>query len=120
VLLSPDTPLLAGLVGFATLIFLQFIITWLSVRIQFIHNLFKSQPALLFRNGRFLSKALARQRVTESEIRAAIREAGHLSLEDIAAVVLETDGTFSIMPHGQTSSRTALSDVIYADEQDEP
>jgi uncharacterized membrane protein YcaP (DUF421 family) len=50
-------------------------------------------------------------RVTESEIRAAIRGAGVGALEKIEAVVLETDGSFSVIKRAENVSRTALDDV---------
>jgi len=37
------------------------------------------------------------ERVTEEEIRAAVRAQGVGSLEDVAALVLETDGTFTVL-----------------------
>ncbi len=59
-----------------------------------------------------MNTALKSQRVTKSEIRAAIRGAGILAIEDVAAVVLETDGSFSVMAHSNSDSKTALSDVF--------
>ena len=37
------------------------------------------------------------ERVTEREMHAAIRAEGFSELENVAAVVLETDGTFSVI-----------------------
>ena len=37
------------------------------------------------------------ERVTEEEIRVAVRAQGIGSLEDVAALVLETDGTFTVL-----------------------
>ena len=51
------------------------------------------------------------QRVTESEIRAAVHAVGIASLEDIEAVVLETDGSFSVIRPSPQTSRSALADV---------
>jgi uncharacterized membrane protein YcaP (DUF421 family) len=59
-----------------------------------------------------VNTALKSQRVTKSEIRAAIRGAGILAIEDVAAVVLETDGSFSVMAHSNSGSKTALSDFF--------
>ncbi len=58
-----------------------------------------------------MPEAMRRQRVTESEIRAAIRSKGFASVEKIEAVVLETDGTFSVVKKSADDSRTALTDV---------
>jgi uncharacterized membrane protein YcaP (DUF421 family) len=51
VMLSKDVVLADGVLGFFLLIFLQYIITWLSVRNTSISNLVKSSPALLVYKG---------------------------------------------------------------------
>ena len=112
VFLSKDVALAEGVFAFAVLIGLQYLITWLSVRSSRVRQLVKAQPTLLLEGGRFLDKALRAQRVTESEVRAAVRAAGCMALEDVAAVVLETDGSFSVIKEGLDGSRSALSDVV--------
>lgn len=42
--------------------------------------------------GRFLEDVIRRERVTEDEIFAAVRAEGLASIEDVHAVILETDG----------------------------
>ncbi len=99
-----------------SLILLQFIITWLSVRSKKVSELVKGEPALLYHRGQFLSSQMKRSRVTESEVQAAAREQGNGALEQVAAVVLETDGSFSVItsmpddrkvPVGVNDSRTS-------------
>lgn len=34
------------------------------------------------------------------------------TIDDVTAVVLETDGSFSVMAHSNSDSKTALSDVF--------
>ncbi|CAN5381635.1 DUF421 domain-containing protein [soil metagenome] len=111
VTLSKNVPLIEGISAFLLLIALQFIITKLSVRFDFIKNIIKAKPTLLLDKGEYLTDALRRQRVDESEVRAAIRAAGFAAIEEIEAVVLETDGTFSVVKHLADGSRSALQDV---------
>ncbi|HXG83000.1 MAG TPA: YetF domain-containing protein [Pyrinomonadaceae bacterium] len=111
VIISKDVVLIEGVIAFALLIGLQFVITRLSVRFDFIKNVVKAKPTLLFDKGEFLPEAMRRQRVAESEIRAAIRSNGLAAIEEIEAVVLETDGTFSVVKKSANDSRTALKDV---------
>ncbi len=66
---------------------------------------------MLVRRGVFLHAALRRTRVTESEVRAAVRAAGVSDLETVEAVVLEADGSFSVLPHGSATTGSSLSDV---------
>jgi uncharacterized membrane protein YcaP (DUF421 family) len=111
VVMSKDVALVEGALAFALLIGFQFGITWLSVRSSAVHNLIKAQPTLLLDRGRFIPAAMQAQRVTESEVRAAVRAVGIGALEDVDAVVLETDGSFSVIKQAQQTSRSALADV---------
>ena len=110
VLLSKRVAILEAVVGFATLIGLQFIVAWLSVRSRSVQRAVKSQPTLVYYRGEFQLEALRRERLTESEVRAAVREQGAASMAEIEAVVLETAGELSVI---RTAGRNegALVDV---------
>ena len=109
--LSRTVALTEGIFAVVVLISLQFLITWLSVRSILIRNLVKARPTLLLDRGTVLQSALRSQRVPESEVRAAVRAAGIAALEDVDAVVLETDGSFSVIKHAGAASRSALQDI---------
>lgn len=65
---------------------------------------------MLLHHGQFVHDAMRRQRVAEADVRAAVRQHGIDRIEDVGAVVLEADGTFSVI--GQLrSDATALADV---------
>lgn len=97
VLLNADVPLAEGVLALGLLVCLQYAITWLSVRWPRFQHLIKAEPTLLARQGRMLHEAMRSQRVTEEEIQAALRQSGRKDLNDISAVVLETDGTLSVI-----------------------
>ncbi|MEX1020157.1 MAG: YetF domain-containing protein [Litorilinea sp.] len=111
VIMSKDIALAEGVLAFVLLIGLQFVITWLAVRFQNVRQVIKSQPTLLLDRGRFLEANMQAQRVNPAEIRAAVRGAGISDLEDVEAVVLEADGSFSVVPSSQKGGRSALEDV---------
>ena len=97
VLLNDSVALAEGLIAMATLIGLQFLVTFASVRSARVEGLVKSEPTLLLRDGRFLDAALKAQRVTRDEVRSALRSQGVSDMETIHAVVMETDGSMSIL-----------------------
>ena len=111
ILLSKDVALAEGLVAYTLLVVLQFVVTWTSVRVGVVRSLVKSEPTLLVRDGQVLAGRMASERVTEAELRAAARSAGFASLDEIAAVVLETDGSFSVIPRTAAGDPTAMSGV---------
>lgn len=118
ILLSKDTALAEGIVALALLIFLQYVITWLSVRSATFSRLVKAEPKLLFYKGSFVASAMKYERVNEGEVLQAMRSQGALDAEQVAAVVLETDGSFSVMQGDAQSEATALKDVATAAESD--
>lgn len=96
VLLSSDVALVEGVAAMVLLVALQFLVAWLTVRSHTVERLVKSEPTLIYRNG-FLRGPMRRMRVTEDEIRQAARTAGNARLDAVAALVLETDGSLSIL-----------------------
>jgi uncharacterized membrane protein YcaP (DUF421 family) len=118
ILLSKETALAEGLAAYALLIALQFVVAWGSTRAAWFDAIVKSEPALLFHRGEFLDAALRRERVTHGEVTAAVRSSGILALDDVAAVVLETDGTLSVVPQGErgASERSTISRVKHFDD----
>ncbi len=107
ILLSKDVALVEGIVAFIVLIGLQFIVTALSVRSNTISDLVKSEPRLMLYQGNLLHGELKQARVVEDEVMSAIRQHGIGAVEDVAAVVLKTDGSFAVVRR----SDSALSAV---------
>jgi uncharacterized membrane protein YcaP (DUF421 family) len=109
--LSLNTSLLQGILGIGILVALQFLLTWFSVRTPIIQQLVKGQPQLLLFEGEFLADILKQERVTEGEIKAAVRAQGLTAVAAVHAVILETDGSFSVIPSPTPGADTAMSDV---------
>lgn len=107
VLLSKSVALAEGILAMALLVFLQFVIAWLSVRSPGFQNLVKSEPSLIMHQGRFLDGAMRSQRITREEVMAALRSDGVSDAAQVAAVILETDGTIALIK-GRITRRTSL------------
>ena len=97
ILLSRDVPLLQGVLAFAVLVVMQFAITAASLRSPTIARVVKSEPRALLYRGELLHDALRAERVLESEVRAVLRAHGVARYRDADLVVLETDGSFSVV-----------------------
>jgi len=97
VLLSQDVALAEGVTAFLLLAGAQFAVTWTSLRSDRVRRWVKAEPRALLRNGCLLPDALKAERVTPDEIDAAIRGAGYGNSADIALVMLETDGSMSVI-----------------------
>lgn len=110
-LLIKSVALAQGVFALATLIALQFIVTWSSVRIGWLRRFITGEPHFLLKQGAFLPKALERARVTEDEVRAAVRSAGLGDIGLVEAVVLETNGSFSVIKKSDGAGASSLDDV---------
>lgn len=110
ILLSKDVALAEGILALGLLIFSQYVITWLSVRSKIVSRMVKSEPRLLYHDGEFLDGAMMRDRVNEEEVMQAIRNQGIGRREQVESVVLETDGSFSVIKKVE-GAPTAAADV---------
>ncbi|MDQ3386622.1 MAG: DUF421 domain-containing protein [Actinomycetota bacterium] len=111
ILLSSSVSLARGVLAFGLLILLQFVITWLSVRSPAVRRLVKAEPTLLVHKGEFLHGAMKQERVTEEEIRAALRSQGIPAVDNVEAVVLETAGDLSVIQQHSGEHSSSLQDV---------
>ena len=111
-LTSKDSALAEGVLALALLVGLQFVITWFSVRWDGFQRIVKAKPTLVYYDGAFLADAMTRQRVTTEEVRSAIRKHGSARMEAIEAVVLEADGSFTVLQKTEREGqRNALANV---------
>lgn len=111
VLLSKSVPLADGVLAFALLIGLQLVVTWTSIRMRWLRRILTGEPQLLLYRGEVMPASLRKARVTEDELRSAVRSSGVLALEQVEAVVLETDGSLSVVQRGSQAGPSSLEDV---------
>lgn len=97
VILNNSITLFQGMTALLLLILLQYLVTFTSVRSKTVSRLIKSEPALLYYEGKFLEKNMKKERVVKDEMDQFLRIEGYSSYEKISAVILETDGSLSVL-----------------------
>lgn len=110
-LLSKSTALAEAVTALALLILLQFILTWLSVRSRTVRHLVRAEPTLLYHRDRFIELAMKRERVSRDEVLQAVRSNGRAELDAVGSVVMETDGTLSVLPKTPDDPDEVLSGI---------
>lgn len=95
-LLSKTVALAEGVLALAVLLLMQWAIAWGGTRSDRFQRLVSAAPTLLYHRG-FLPGPMRTARVSTEELRQVARSEGHAELSDIIAIVLESDGTFSIL-----------------------
>lgn len=111
ILLSTDVSWAEGITALALLAALQLLVAWTSARWPRVRGVFTAEPALLLAGGRFRHDAMRRNRLTESELRQAVRMQGTGDLSQVEAVVLETNGKLSVITSSSYGDGSALEDV---------
>ena len=110
-IIEKDVTLVEGMFALATLIAIQVLLAEIAARSELADRIINGHPTLLFSHGKFIPRALKRERITEGEVRAAIREKGITRVEDVDAVVLENDGTLSVSWESKRPGETSLVDA---------
>lgn len=98
ILINQEDKLWHGILIFVLLLLFQYLTSTLSSRSDLFSRIVKAHPTLLFYDGKYFDHHLKKERVPKSEVLQAIREQGIGKTEEVAAVVLETDGTISVLP----------------------
>jgi uncharacterized membrane protein YcaP (DUF421 family) len=110
-ILTKNVSLADGILGLAMLIGLQWSISKLSIRFKAFQNVINTEPKLLYFKGKYLEKALNQCRISKEEISQVIRATGAARLEEADAVVLETNGKFSVIKQNEKDGQSALKNV---------
>jgi uncharacterized membrane protein YcaP (DUF421 family) len=113
--IEKDVTLIEGLVALTTLVAVQAILASIAARSERFEMLLNGEPTLLLSHGSFLHRAMRKERVTEEEVRAAIREQGITRVEDVDAVVLENDGNLTVAYNRKNPGGSSIVDATGPD-----
>ncbi len=109
-----DVSLADGVAVLLLLLLLEWLVGMLVSRSPRAADVLTQQPVMLLHHGRLQDEAMRRERVTRAEVLAAVRKHGFACAEDVGAVVLEVDGSFSVIAQ-LGPAPTALADVATED-----
>ena len=104
-----------GILTFTMLVVCQHVATWLSVRFDAVSQLLKSEPALLYYDNTFQKKTMKKERVDKNELKQAIRKAGYISFQGVSAIILEADGSLTVISDREKRN-LKKSDFVFIDE----
>ena len=96
-ILLDDVAILDAIAAIVVLAMCQYLTTMLVRHSDTASRLVKDRPTLLMHKGEFLREAMDKVRVTESEVLTALRAANIAHTDNVSWVVLENDGTMSVL-----------------------
>ncbi len=109
-ILSVKTTLVDGIVAIGSLVALQYIVAKLDVHLKFVNKVLKSDPTLLYHNGSYLEKNMKKMRITHQDILQEVRLVGGTVMENVTAVILESNGKLSVISDISQESSEKLRD----------
>ena len=108
VVVSRDVSWSEAAAAIGVLVLAQLSVAGGSARYRMLRGAVRAAPAVILRDGALLDGAMRDHRITESDVRQAVRSAGHGGLDRIAAVVLESDGSLSVVSRGNIGDGSAI------------
>lgn len=96
-ILLKEIPLIEGFSSILVLYILQFLVTkYAAISPQF-SSVILSDPRIVFYQGQYLPDAMRAERLTRQELECAMRSEGISSLDEIEAIVFESDAKLTII-----------------------
>jgi uncharacterized membrane protein YcaP (DUF421 family) len=92
-----DNSLVGGLVSAVALVLLNWGVGYASYRWRRVERWLQGKPARIVTDGKIHFGEMRRELITLAELRSALRKQGIMRLADCAQVVLEPDGTLSVI-----------------------
>ena len=108
---AEDVVLAEALVTFLLLIGFQLFLSIFAIRSTRVARLLTPQPALLFYRGEFLHRNMRRERISEAELRGAVRQHGFGAIEDVEAIAVESGGTISVVGRADRGRGSVLREL---------
>lgn len=93
-----DQPLLSGLIPIITLMCLEVMLSFLTLKSRFVRDVLSGRPCILISHGVIREKEMARLRYNLADLTEELRTAGYPDIREIEYAVLETTGNLSIIP----------------------
>jgi uncharacterized membrane protein YcaP (DUF421 family) len=100
-----DVTLTGGLIAAATLIIVNYLLSWVLYRFRKTDTVLEGTPTLLIHHGRMIREHLEREKITVAELEGIIREHGLEDSSKVKSAVMEVDGTISVVPRDAREHR---------------
>lgn len=92
-----EMPIYVGLTPIVTLVVLEILFSWLSLKNHTIRGLVEGEPSIVISNGKIVEKELRKLRYNVTDLLGQLREKNVHNIDDVQFAVLETSGKLSVV-----------------------
>jgi len=104
-------PVVEGAVVLFLIILLQYTFAWLARSSATMEKIINTEPHVVFYDNHFLEKTMLREGITQEEIYAAIRSSGTDQIDDVKAVIMELNGTMTVVKKSTVAGPSSMDDL---------
>ena len=98
--------LFKGVIPISTLVGVEILVSYLSLKSDLIRKLVNGTPAVLIKNGEVIKEEMRKNRYTTHDLLTQLREKEVFNISDVEFAVLETSGELTVIPKSQKRSLT--------------
>jgi uncharacterized membrane protein YcaP (DUF421 family) len=91
-----DNTVLGGVISATTLVVANWVLGYFTYRSKRLQRVIEGRPQIIVHNGHVYHDVMEREKLTQSELDAALRLAGCGSIADVHFAVLENNGQISV------------------------
>lgn len=103
---SADASLINGLVAIFMLMFLQILISFLSIKSESFKNFVSGKPTILIDKGKLNVSELGRLRITTTDLLEQLRIQNCPSISDVEYAIMESNGQLSVIQKAENNPVT--------------
>lgn len=113
-------PLINGVIPILTLLSVQILISFLSLKSESLRELICGKPSILIYKGKLDQKELRRLRINMNDLLEQLRGKDYPNLHDIEYAILETNGELSLFPRTEKQQIHREDLKIYPPQEELP
>lgn len=99
-------PLVYGIIPVITLLSIQVIVSYLSIKSETFREVVCGKPSLIINKGVIVQSEIKRLRISMNDLLEQFRSKDQINLSDIEYAILETNGMLSVIPRTEKKTVT--------------
>lgn len=104
---SPEVSMIIGVTAIFTLMFIQVLISFISLKSERFKNFFSGKPSVLIDKGEINQEELKKLRITINDLMEQLRIGNASSISEVEYAILESNGDLSIIQKAENQPLTA-------------
>lgn len=104
---SPEVSMITGVTAIFTLMFIQILISYVSLKNEKLKNFFSGKPSVLIDKGQINHKELKSLRITINDLMEQLRLGSAASISEVEYAIMESNGDLSIIQKSGNKPLTA-------------